>query len=190
VTVAGTHLDTRTAAYAAEVIAAIDATVPVLEAFVLGSAAAGGFDPSTSDLDLVVVIEARLAPAERHEILRRLQELEPPVRDLELVAYVAGAQPPDFELNVNHGEERPSEDQFWFVLDAALAQEHALPLLHGRSWSEFFEPVPSESTRRAVQESLRWTERQAGDEFARVHAVRARHYLDHGEWITKKEANR
>ena len=118
-----------------------------------------------------------------------LRELESPVRDLELVVYVDGAQPPDFELNVNEGEERLDAETFWFVLDAALAQEHAVPLLHGRAWSEFFEPVSAERTRDAMQASLDWTGRQPPENaFARAHAARARHYLERGEWISKKEA--
>ena len=55
-----THLDERTERYAREVAAAIDSVAPVREAFALGSAAVGGFDPATSDLDLVVVVDAVL----------------------------------------------------------------------------------------------------------------------------------
>ena len=36
-------------AYAAEVVDAVDAVVPVAGAYVLGSALLGGFDPATSD---------------------------------------------------------------------------------------------------------------------------------------------
>jgi predicted nucleotidyltransferase len=182
------ELDERTEAYAQAVTAAIDAIVPVLEAFALGSAATGSFDPATSDLDLVAVVGEPLGDR-RQELLRSLRGLDPPVRDLELVVYVEGAQPPNYELNVNEGEERDGAEPFWFVLDAALAQERAVPLLHGRVWSDFFESVPPERTREAMQESLAWSERQpADDSFAHAHAARARHYLEHGEWITKKEA--
>jgi predicted nucleotidyltransferase len=186
--VIASKLDERTEAYAQDVTAAIDEIVPVLEAFALGSVATGSFDPATSDLDLVAVVRAPLGER-RQELLRALRELEPPVRDLELVVYVDGAQPPDYELNVNEGEERVDAEPFWFVLDAALAQERAVPLLHGRAWTDFFEPVPPGRTREAMQESLAWSERQPADNrFAQAHAGRARHYLEHGEWITKKEA--
>ena len=79
-------------------------------------------------------------------------------------------QPPDFELNVNEGEERlDARARFWFVLDAALAQEHAVPLLHGRASSEFFEPVSAERTRDAMQASLDWIGRQPPENaFARA----------------------
>jgi len=188
VTVASsTHLDERTEAFVAEVLKAIGRHVPVEEAFVVGSGATGGFDPATSDVDLVVVTEQ--PPADRAALVADVAAIRSPVRDLELVLYVAGSQPPHYELNLNEGEERPSEESFWFVLDAALAQEQAVPLLFGRAWSEFFEPVAPEQVRGAMQASLDWTGRMKPDnQFAREQAVRARHYLQHGEWITKKEA--
>jgi predicted nucleotidyltransferase len=188
VTVASrTHLDERTEAFVAEVLEAIGRHVPVAEAFIVGSGATGGFDPATSDVDLVVVVEH--PPVDRADLVGDVAAIESPVRDLELVLYVEGAQPPDYELNLNRGEERPSEEPFWFVLDAALAQEQAVPLLHGRPWGEFFDPVPHERVRKAMRASLDWTRRMKPDnKFAREQAVRARHYLKHGEWITKKEA--
>jgi predicted nucleotidyltransferase len=186
---AGTHLDTRTERFVADVLAAIDAHVPIVEAFLLGSGAAGGFDPVTSDVDVTVVI-ARPVGAERTALVEAVSGLEPPVRSLELVLYVEGRQPPDYELNLNEGEERNFEQPFWFVLDAARAQEQAVPLWGERGWRDFFAAVPPERSRQAVQESLDWAlGRPADDEFARGHAVRARHYLEHGEWITKQEAS-
>jgi predicted nucleotidyltransferase len=181
-------LDVRAEAYVRDVIRAVDGTAPLVEGYLLGSGAVGGFDPDESDVDLVVVLAQPLGPA-RGEVVEKLAALGCPARDLELVGYVQGRQPPDFELNVSRGEERPDEPPFWFVLDAAAAQEHAVPLLRRRRWTEFFEPIPAERIRRAAAESLAWAEsRPADDDFARLHAVRARHFLDHGEWISKSEA--
>jgi hypothetical protein len=70
---------------------------------------------------------------------------------------VEGAQPPNFELNAGGGD----ESECWFVLDAAVAQDHALTL-RGRPWSEHFEPIPEERIRAAD--------------------------LEHGEWLSKPEA--
>ncbi len=182
------YLDARTEAYADEVVRAVAEVVPVVEAYLVGSGAAGGFDRERSDLDLVVVLGRPLGSA-RRALVDRVTAIECPVDTLELVAYVKGAQPPDFELNVSGGAERPDEEPFWFVLDAALAQEHAVPLLGGRPWSDLFDRVPKARIRRAAQESLAWSGRQPPqDEFARVNAERARHYLEHGEWIAKEEA--
>jgi predicted nucleotidyltransferase len=186
---ARTHLDARTEAFVAEVLAAIDAHASLLEAFVVGSGAVGGFDPETSDVDLVAVVEEPLQ--DRAALAAAVAALRAPVRDLELVVYVQGHRPGDFELNLNHGEERPDEESFWFVLDAAVAQEHAVPVWGERPWGDFFEPVRPEELREALEASLDWARRQGPeDEFARGQAARARHYLDQGEWITKKEAQR
>jgi predicted nucleotidyltransferase len=172
-------------AYAAEVVDAIDAVVPVAGAYVLGSALLGGFDPATSDLDVVVVVERPLDADERARVWRALDELPPPVRKLELVVYAAGARPPAYDLNYPDGDGEPG---FWFVLDAAIAQERAQPL-RGRPWRELLEPVTEAETRRAAEEMLRWAE-ERDDELAGPHGVRARHYLEHGDWMTKAEARR
>jgi predicted nucleotidyltransferase len=182
------QLDAQASAFATEVIDAIDPIVPVVEGFVLGSAALGTFDAGTSDLDLTVVLAEPLG-TRREELVGRLAELEIPFRDLELVAYVAGSQPPELELNFDHGRERSDERRFWFVLDAALAQEHAQPVLGRHGWNELFAPVEPGRVDAAMRESLAWAEREPADnEFARLHAVRARHYLEEGVWISKAQA--
>jgi predicted nucleotidyltransferase len=186
---ADSYLDPRTEVFVADVLAAIDSQVPVVEAFLLGSGALGGFDPEASDVDLVVVVGRPLG-GDRAALIEHVAAHEPPTRGLELVVYVEGQQPPNYELNVNEGKERLGEEPFWFVLDAALAQEHAVPLRGLRPWSDFFEAIPPERIRQAMQESLDWSLRQpADDQFAQGNAVRSRHYLEHGEWITKKEAS-
>ena len=172
-------------AYAAEVVDAIDAVVPVAGAYLLGSALLGGFDPARSDLDVVVVVERPLDADERGRVWRALDELPPPFRKLELVVYAAGARPPAFDLNYPDGDGEPG---VWFVLDAAIAQERARPL-RGRPWRELLEPVTEAETRRAAEEMARWAD-ERDDELARPHGVRARHYLEHGTWMTKQEAKR
>ena len=178
------HLDARTEAYVQHVVRAVDVHVPVVEGYLVGSGAVGGFDPATSDVDLVVVVERALG-ADRRTVVEAVRSMACPVRDLELVLYVHGAQPPAVELNLNHGEETAAE-AFWFVLDAARAQEHAVPLLHDRPWRDVFEPVSDEQVREAARESLAWSERR-DDNFARNNAVRTRHFLEHGEWIAKAD---
>lgn len=182
------QLDPQAGAFATEVVDAIDEVVPVVEGFVLGSAALGTFDASTSDLDMTVVLAEPLG-ARREELVRRLRSLELPFRDLELVAYVADSQPPELELNFEHGQERPDENRFWFVLDAALGQEHALPVRGRHEWSELFATVGPERVDAAMRESLAWAEQRSADNgFARLHAIRARRYLEDGVWISKAQA--
>ena len=170
-------------AYAAAVVDAVDALVPVEGAYVLGSALLGGFDPDRSDLDLVVVVERPPTAPEQERVVEVLDGLAPPVRKLELVVYAAGAKPPAYALNYPDGDREPS---FWFVLDAAIAQERSQPL-RGQPWRELLEPVTEAQTRAAAEALLCWVEEQGGT-LARPHALRARHYLEHGEWITKAEA--
>jgi hypothetical protein len=167
-----TVAEARLESYVAEVVGAVGAAAPVAGAFVLGSALLGGFDPATSDVDLVVVVER---PFEAGPLVSRLDELGTPFRKLELVVYARSAKPPAYALNYPDG---PGEPDFWFVLDAAIAQEHA------DGWLELLEPVSAEDTRRAAAELLAWAEERG----EAVHAARARHYLEHGNWITKEEA--
>jgi hypothetical protein len=178
-TAAGAQVDT----YLAAVVDAVDSVVPVAGAYVLGSGLLGGFDPDRSDLDLVVVVERPPDQSEKKAVRKALDELPLPVRKLELVVYAAGAKPPAYALNYPDGDGEPS---FWFVLDAASAQERSRPLC-GRPWRDLLEPVTEPETRAAAEELLRWAE-ERDDEVGRLHAVRARHYLDHVEWITKEEA--
>jgi hypothetical protein len=184
---ARTYLDSSSEAYVADVLDTIGAygSQPVVGAFVLGSGLLGGFDARTSDIDLVAVVAHPLDPAARAALIHALDAVPSPARKLELVVYTAGAKPPQYELNYPEGAGEPAH---WFVLDAAIAQERAQPFV-GRPWRELLDAVSESEVRRAAQESLEWSARQPpDDDFARLNATRARHYLEHGEWISKKEA--
>jgi predicted nucleotidyltransferase len=182
-----TIVEAQHEAFVGEVVDVVEAFgVPVLGAYLLGSALLGGFDPRMSDLDLVIVVARRLDSFECDAVVRALDELKVPVRKLELVVYAMGAKPPAYELNYPDGKGEPPH---WFVIDAAIAQEQAQPFT-GRPWGELLEPVSDDEVKQAVQDSLDWSLGQpADDEFARENAVRSRHYLEYGEWITKKEAS-
>jgi predicted nucleotidyltransferase len=188
IAVAPTYLDAAAEAYRADVVAAIDEEVGVLDSFVLGSGLVGGYRPGESDLDLVVVVDAPLQGEPRRRAIERIAALERPGRRLELAAYVRGQQPPDFDLNLevddDGAREAPDELDHWFVIDAGIAQERI------RVWTDYFEPVPEERLREAVAASLAWSEERPDLEFARLNAARARHYLEHGEWLSKQEVKR
>jgi len=186
--VADTHLDETSERYRSRVVEAIAGEVDVLASFVLGSGLVGGYRPGESDLDLAIVVDRPLEGASRRRAVERIAGLELPGRRLELVVYVHGCQPPAFDLNlVVDGEgvhEAPDEYEHWFVIDAAIAQER-IP-----EWSDYFDPVSEERTRAAVEESLAWSAQSSELEFARLNAARARHYLEHGEWISKAKEER
>jgi hypothetical protein len=185
--------DTVVETYVADVLDALeDAGVAVLATYLVGSAATGDFDPATSDLDVVAVIDRPIASDDRKRLVEAIARLGCPARALELVAYVRGNQPPDFELNVNANADGAAEVEapaHWFVIDAALAQERAEPFGDDGPWSQHFDPVGEERLREALVQSIAWSEAQpADDEFARVNAIRARHYLETGEWLSKAAA--
>jgi predicted nucleotidyltransferase len=188
IAVASTHLDKAAETYRADVVAAIGAEVSVLDSFVLGSGLVGGYRPGKSDLDLVVVVDGPLQGDARRRAIERIAALERPGRRLELVVYVRGQQPPDFELNLEVDDEgtreAPDELDHWFVIDAGMAQDR-IP-----AWAEYFDPITEERLREAVAASLAWSEEWPDLEFARLNAARARHYLEHGEWLSKEQAKR
>ena len=184
--VAETYLDATAEAYRDGVVAAIAAHAEVLASFVLGSGLVGGYRPGESDLDLVAVVETPLRGEARRAAIERIASLELPGRRLELVVYVRGQQPPDFDLNLEVDadgvREAPDEADHWFVIDAGIAQEH-IP-----DWLDYFDPISEERVREAVEQSLAWSAEWPDLEFARLNAARARHYLEHGEWLSKGEA--
>jgi predicted nucleotidyltransferase len=187
VIVAETQLDAAAEAYVGEVVERIGGVAEVRGAYVLGSGLLGGFDPATSDIDLVVVVARPLTSDEKEEISRLVAELPVPARKLELVVYAAGARPPDYELNFPDGD---GESPHWFVVDAAVAQEHARPFA-GAEWSDLIAPVPDEGVRGAVEAGLAWAEQNEPDDpNTRANAIRARRYLDDGIWISKAEARK
>ena len=165
--------------------ALVDALGDVEAVYVVGSAARGTYRHGPSDVDVVAVVPRPLVPAEKEELVLRVERLECPARGLELVVYAKGSQPPDFELNFNVGPrmERhvsfdPAEESWhWFVVDAAIAEEHAVPLV-GPPWAVLFDPIPPERARAAVLAGL-------DEPDAAANAKRARRYLETGGWTEK-----
>jgi hypothetical protein len=174
------------ARYLDELVATLADVVELEAVYLVGSAARGTYEEGRSDVDVVAVTRRSPSEAEKRRLVERVEALDCPARGLELVAYAKGAQPPEFELNFNGGprmERRvsfsPADEPWqWFVIDAAIAEEHAVPLV-GPPWRELFEPVAPERAREAVLAGLAWAERhEPGD----ANAARARHYLETGEW--------
>ena len=155
----------------------------------LGSDWSAATGPARVTSTSVVVVDAPLQGEPRRRAIERIAAFERPGRRLELVVYVRGQQPPDFELNLevddDGAREAPDELDHWFVIDAGMAQER-IP-----AWTEYFEPSsPRSRLREAVAASLAWSEEFPELEFARLNAARARHYLEHGEWLSKQEVKR
>ena len=153
----------------------------------IGSGALGGWDPATSDVD-VQAVSAPLSRPELGALAAGLSAVPCPVRGLEFVLY---ADPPAFQLNLNtgpgmehhEGYDPDAEPRFWFVLDLAIAREHAKPLVgpHPR------ELVGELDVRPALRESLAWWRDYGGEQALRA-AVRTMAWTETGRWLSKREA--
>ena len=154
-------------------------------AYLVGSASLGAYEPGSSDVDVYAVVARPLDEAVKADLRTRLSTLDPPARRLELVVYSRGEAEnaePRFELNF--GDE--DESAHWFVLDRAIAERHAVPLM-GPAWTDVFAPVSHEQVLEALLQSLAWYERHdpAGVPLA---AARAWAWVETGEWMSKEQA--
>jgi predicted nucleotidyltransferase len=181
--------------YLETLVATLRESAPLEAVYLVGSAASGAFDDVRSDVDVVAVTEAELTEAERLSLVRAVEALPVPARKLELVVYSregAAAPEPSWQINLNTGEhftfDPHDESPHWFVIDRAIAEQHAVPL-YGPRWHELFAPVERERVLEAIEQSLAWQE--AEDPVGRssvLNNVRAWHWLETGEWVSKPEA--
>ena len=169
----------------------------LLGVYLMGSAALGGYVHGRSDVDVTVVVRAPLDRLVKDALVAGLRHeaLPCPARGLELVVYARGR--PDPELNLNSGERMPflatvgpgEDSPHWFVLDRAILAARGRALA-GPPPAEIV-PAPSEEEiLEALAVGLKWY-RDHPDEArddAALNAVRARAYLERGEWISKAEA--
>jgi hypothetical protein len=171
-------------------------------AYLLGSAALGDYVPATSDLDIVGITTGPLSAEQKESLAYALsiERLPCPARRLEFVVYSerTAAHPqsrPPFELNFNTGRDTedhasfdPSEEPaFWFVLDLAIARDHAAVLL-GPPPTDVFGPVPRSWVIEALVESLLWHRDNAPNEHIVLSACRARRFVQEGVWSSKTDA--
>jgi hypothetical protein len=163
----------------------------VAAAYAVGSTSYGGFEPGTSDLDVVAVLAAKPTRARLQELVHRVHGLDfAPARGLELVVYHEG----DGVLNLNTGPGMDElvafegEPAFWFTLDRAVAEQHARTL-SGPPWSELFEPVERREILAALAESIAWhEEHEPTSRNTVLNASRALTWLETGTWASKRDA--
>jgi predicted nucleotidyltransferase len=173
--------------YLDELVRRLAAVTELDAVYLFGSAAQGAYEHGRSDVDVIAVTTRPSSQAVKEALAAAAESLPCPARKLELVVYARGAD--RHELNVNTGELvhfSPDDDPaFWFVLDRAIAEQHALPLL-GPPWAEVFPPVPREQVEAALDEALAfdgWDE-----ENRRLAAARARIWRETGQWVSKRDA--
>jgi predicted nucleotidyltransferase len=181
-------------AYVDELVETLVGTVALKAAYLIGSVARGAYEHGRSDLDVYAVVDTALSAAEKEQLVERIEKLRCPARALELVIYSiaeASSQSPRFELNLNLGTEEVAgaeESPHWFVLDRAIAENHAVSLV-GPPWSDVFAAVSRHDVLQAIEQSLDWQERfDPLGRSALLNACRAWKWLEEGNWSSKPEA--
>jgi predicted nucleotidyltransferase len=178
------------ASYLDELVQRLTRVADLDAAYLIGSGASGDYEPGRSDVDVVAVTARSLGEDERRALAEAAESLPCPARKLELVVYPRGSD--RHEINLNTGEkvsfDADEDPAFWFVLDRAIADEHAVALV-GPPWRESFEPVSREAVLTALGEALDWQEREEPIGRSSVlNACRAWMWLERGDWGSKPEA--
>lgn len=188
-------------AYLAELVARLRAVVGdrLLGVYAIGSLALGDYRQGSSDLDVAAVTAEPPSAATREAIVAALEHraLPCPARGLEFVLYASGAAP-EYAINLNTGagmEHHVSFDpradpRFWFVLDVAIARDHAR-VLFGAPPRDAFPAVPPDAVRAALAQALAWYRDSGGADAQTVLAAcRALRWQADGVWTSKGDAAR
>jgi Domain of unknown function (DUF4111) len=170
--------------------------------WLVGSAALGDFEPRRSDLDVQAIATGTLPEHALTGLAAELahESLPCPARGLEFVLYSRGAlldpEGPAFQLNLNTGAsmsghlglDPAAEPRFWFVIDVAIARDHAVPLTGPAQEAEWPE-LPRPMVARALGDALAWYA-SGGSSRAQVFlaACRAWAWAVDGVWKSKREA--
>jgi Domain of unknown function (DUF4111) len=148
---------------------------------------------------VAAVTVAPPSPAERREIVAALEHdaLPCPARGLEFVLYADGAAPA-YAINLNTGAgiahhvslDPAADPPHWFVLDVAIARDHAR-VLCGAPPRQVFPAMSPDRVRRALAEALAWYRDEGGADAATVLAAcRALRWQRDAIWTSKGEAAR
>jgi predicted nucleotidyltransferase len=186
------RIPSELAPYLDELVDLLRRSAPVEAVYLLGSASFGAYEHGRSDVDVVAVTSRSLSVDERRALAAAVEAVPVPARKLELVVYPRGSDRWELNLNTPDGDEAThlglepdQEPTFWFVLDRAIAEQHAVPLL-GPSWAELFEPVSREAIEVALDEAVAfdgWSPAKS-----RLAAARGRVWRQTGRWVSKREA--
>ena len=155
-----------------------------------GSLLLGGYRPSRSDIDVVVVVEDALSAGEQAAIAARLAHdaLPCPAIGLELsVVTRAGAAAPSarpaFELHVTTAaQDRKVVDGHGHPGDLDLVLHFAV--CHALGYAPFTE-VPAALVLAQVSDELTWAMDHVPDEYAVLNACRALRYATDGALVSK-----
>jgi len=175
----------------------------LLGTYLIGSGSLGGYEPGSSDIDIIAVCATPLALHAKQAIAEALDHrvLPCPARGLEFVLYSKDAvsapeRSPRFELNFNTGAGMThrfspgpeNEPTHWYVIDLDIAREHAVPLA-GPPARELLARQPRAWVLGAIRDSLSWHSREEPSSPNNVlNACRAWRHVEEGVWCTKREA--
>lgn len=171
--------------------------------YLLGSLAMGGYVAGRSDIDVAVVVDGDALRSRMQGLVELVAHptLPCPAPKLELVVYprssLRGARPSlDQALNLNTGPEvgtratyePDDEPRHWFVLDVAMARDHARALA-GPSPTRAFPSLDRERVLMALLASISWHEAHDDAGIASVlNAARALRFTLTGAWSSKADA--
>ncbi len=170
--------------------------------YLIGSTVMGGYVPGASDVDVLAVTERRLIVSEKDRLVADVSAVPCPARGVELVVYPIAAvvdpeRSPRFELNCNVGPrmktrvsyEPGADARHWFLLDLAMAREHARPIV-GPPPGELIGPIARAWILEALSESLAWHRAADAieDDNAVLNACRTWRFATEGVWSSKDEA--
>jgi hypothetical protein len=169
--------------------------------YLVGSLAMDDARPGQSDLDVLAILDGPLDDRRRWGLAARVVPvgLACPWAGIEYVAYATDAvrvpgYPLRYELNVNAGPRRGllvsagGDPAHWFLLDVAMAREHALPLV-GPPARDLIGAADRSLVLAALRDALAWHRgRDAASPNAVLNACRTWHYLETGAWASKTAA--
>ena len=188
------RIPTELAPYLDRLVEVLRGSAPLEAVYLHGSASLGAYEHGRSDVDVVAVTSRSLSLDERRALAAAVEDVPVPARKLELVVYPRGSVRWEINLNTPNGDaaeqldfDPDAEPSFWFVLDRAIAEQHALPLV-GPPWAELFEPESRETIEAALAEVMAfdgWDD-PAGD--AELASKRAHVWRETGRWVSKREA--
>lgn len=194
-------MDTASERYALNVASATAAVSgsQLAGAYLHGSAVLGGFDARRSDIDILVVCDGPMTPAQQSAVAEALSErrLPCPGRGLELsiVTLQATRHPtaePAFELHLTtaaedtkviDGHQRGGDPDL--VLHFAVCRRAGRLLGPGLPAAEVFSPVPDGLVAAQLVTELRWGAEAAPGEYAVLNACRAWRFAADGALVSK-----
>ncbi|HVM21575.1 MAG TPA: aminoglycoside adenylyltransferase domain-containing protein [Egibacteraceae bacterium] len=189
--------------FAKRIVGVMDRRIPVSAAYLVGSHAMGDAAGDASDVDLLLVTQRRhdteLLLAAGEEVADAAQQA--PGRGVEAVLYraevlTAPSHPLEYELNINagprlhHAVRTGGDPAFWFLLDVAIARQHAISLA-GPAVEEVIGAIDDRDVGEALLASLAWHRDQGRpDADAVLNAARAALWLETRRWASKTAAGR